>query len=325
MKKITGYIGTYASKNSQGIYQFSFDIERRVFDETTLFYPIRDAKYISLDNHTMVAPCMEDNAGICLIDETYKVPASKLFMEDTTACYVIQSENFIYTANYHEGTVMVYKLVNQHLQFHHKITIAPKAGCHQVILYGKYILVPCLLLDKIAVFDTSANYAHVKDIGFDRGTGPRHGIFNKQHSAFYVVSELSNEVFIYDVDKLNFTLTKKITLPIPAGDKAASAAIRLSEDEKFIYVSVRDANLLCVINTQNVELIQSVDCGGDHPRDMAISPGGLYVFVVNRFSNNLVVFKRDKETGKIQEKIAETQVFEGVSIVFQEGGITNEK
>lgn len=318
MKKITGYIGTYASKDSQGIYHFSFDLNKQSFDDTSLFYPVRDAKYVSLCNHIITAPCMEENAGICRIDEMYKEPASKLFMEDTPACYVIQKDDFIYTANYHEGSVMVYKVVNQQIQFHHKISIAPKAGCHQVIVYGKYIAVPCLLLDKIAIFDTSANYIHVKDIWFDSGSGPRHGIFDKQQTLFYVVSELSNEVFVYKADELNFTLIKKIALPIPCGAKAASAALRLSEDEQYAYVSIRDINLICVIDTKSLTLIQSIESGGDHPRDMALSPDGDYVFVVHRFSNNLVVFKRDKETGKLQEKITETQIFEGVSIVFQE-------
>lgn len=324
MEKITGYIGTYASQDSKGIYHFVYDTNKQAFDDITLFYRADDAKYLSLQDHVLAAPCKAENAGICMIDETYKEPVSTLFMEDTTACYVIQDGKFLYTANYHEGTVMVYKNVHHQLQFHHKITIALHAGSHQVIVYRNYILVPCLLLDKIAIYDTTANYAHVRDIWFEKGCGPRHGVFNKAQDTLYVVSELSNEVFVYAVNALTFTLKHRIHLVSQEG-KAASAAIRLSADENFLYVSIRDKNCICVIDTQKMDIIQSVDSGGDHPRDMNISPDGNYIFVVNRFSNQLVVFSRDQSNGKINKQLAQTSLVEGVSIVFQEGGKANEK
>lgn len=318
MEKITGYIGTYASENSHGVYHFSFDKTLGQFDKVTLFFMVKDAKYVSLHNHTLAVPCMEEHAGICIIDERFQYSPSKLFMEDTTACYVIEKDEMLYTANYHEGTVMMYKKINHQLQFHHKLMIAPKAGCHQVILYEHYLLVPCLLLDKIAIFDVANDYAHVQDIFFDEGVGPRHGVLNAANNAFYVVSERSNEVFFYTVEGLTFTCIKRIALPVDGQTQATSAAIRLSKNEKYVYVSIRGANLICVLDTKRMCVLQSIACGGDHPRDIALYDD--YVFAINRFSNNIVAFQIDEEQGIVKEKIAETQVYEGVSIVFHEGG-----
>lgn len=318
MEKITGYVGTYASENSHGIYHFSFDKEVCEFDKMTLFFMVKDAKYVSLHEHTLAVPCMEESAGICILDERFQHSPSKLFMEDTTACYVVEKDNMLYTANYHEGTVMIYKKVDHKLQFHHKLEIAPKAGCHQVIIYKNYLVVSCLLLDKIAIYDLRENYKHVKDILFDKKVGPRHGVFNNDQSFFYVVSELSNEVFFYTVEDLTFTCIKRVALPTQGHTQASSAAIRLSKNEQYVYVSIRGENIICVLDVKSMRVIQTIDSGGDHPRDIAIYND--YLFVVNRFSNNLVVFPIDKELGTVKEKIAETQVFEGVSIVFHEGG-----
>ena len=64
------------------------------------------------------------------------------------------------------------------------------------------------------------------------------------------------------------------------------------------------------------EAVQFVSCGGRHPRDFAIVPGGKFLLVANRFSNNLICFRLGGRTGRIKEICDAVTLNEAVSIVF---------
>ena len=72
------------------------------------------------------------------------------------------------------------------------------------------------------------------------------------HNRLYVVSERSNELFTFALsDDLDFRLLSQISVLNPeshSGSENASAAIRLSPDEHFLYVSVRGADMITVIS-----------------------------------------------------------------------------
>ncbi|MFQ9705437.1 MAG: hypothetical protein ACLR0U_34060 [Enterocloster clostridioformis] len=40
-----------------------------------------------------------------------------------------------------------------------ELLIAPKAGCHQILFHSHYMMVPCLLLDKVMVFDCQKDFS----------------------------------------------------------------------------------------------------------------------------------------------------------------------
>ena len=64
----------------------------------------------------------------------------------------------MYTANYHEGSVRIYEKTGGTPRLLRHIEIAPKAGCHQIILHGRYMLVPCLL-DRVNIYDRDQGFA----------------------------------------------------------------------------------------------------------------------------------------------------------------------
>ena len=74
--------------------------------------------------------------------------------------------------------------------------IREKAGCHQVLLWQDLILVPCLLLDRIMIY--GQDLEKKGEIVFERGTGPRHGVFTEDGRWLYLASELSNEFFVIE-------------------------------------------------------------------------------------------------------------------------------
>ena len=56
MGKINGFIGTYASENSKGVYRFTFDTVSGTLGKPELFYEAKDAKWISLYKNIMAVP-----------------------------------------------------------------------------------------------------------------------------------------------------------------------------------------------------------------------------------------------------------------------------
>lgn len=320
---IRGYIGTYYSEESKGIYQFTFNEASGEMTEPQLFYEAKNAKWVSLYGNSLVFPMEKDgHAGICFLelDNGKGIYRGEILEEKQTPCYIMQDGNFVYTANYHEGTVMVYQIRDGKLSVIKRIENGEGAGCHQILLHESYLMVPCLMQHRIRLFDIEHEYAPAGELTFPKGSGPRHGLFNQDHTKFYVVSEWSNELFVYEVEKMTFRLVQTLSLlkQKREGKDAAAAAIRLTKDERFLYISVRGQDVLIVVDVSGSEasVIQQMDCQGEHPRDMILSGNEKFVIVANRFSGGIVSFVRDSETGKLAETQNRIQMPEGVAVVL---------
>lgn len=360
---LTGYVGTYSSPDSEGVYRFGFDPESGTLSGPQLYCGAVDAKWVSLRDNRLVFPIKEPSGtGIRVVDDFREVAQATNSEDSDTPCYIQQSAGgYIFTANYHQGAVTVYRLLpnpGDHepisaagdgvrvgletattyspwaepgIEFSvlKRLELGNEAGCHQILLHDDYLMVPCLQQHKIRIFDRTANYAEVATIVFPHGSGPRHGVFNFEHTKLYVVSEWSNQLFVFDVDGLDFQLRQVLDLlPEGAGDyatrngpdeSAAAAAIRLSRDERFLYISVRFRDELIVLDVGGAEarIVQRTSCGGEHPRDFILSPDERHVIVANRTRGGIVAFARDKEDGQIGAEMGRIPLAEGVSLAWE--------
>ena len=297
--------------------------------------------------------------------------------EQDCPAYVTGDGEFWYTANYHDGGIRIYKLTETinfpgtkklpapgwvgqvvtgaekkygsaaaNLQLIHKLETGRESGCHQILLAGPFLLACCLVRDQILIYDRIHKWQQVGTINFPKGTGPRHGIFTRGRQTLFVVSELSNELFIFAVgkklappssqptkildgqnlnlqpeqDAQNNFLTLISAQPLLEQNDlpAAAAAIRLSPDEKFLYVSVRERNVLCVFALEGVTAtkIQEVSCGGEHPRDLVLTPDGRFVLAVNRYPGSIDSFSRVQCSGQLGPQISSISIPQAVSVVF---------
>lgn len=321
-----GYIGTYASEDSRGVYHFRWNEQTGEMTEPELFYEAPNAKWVSFYGDMMAFPIeKEERAGTCFLEIKNGIITQEhvILEEKQTPCYILQEGDFIYTANYHEGTVIVYRVEGGKPAIIKRIENGEKAGCHQILLHGPDLLVPCLIQNKIRFFDRDHGYEPSGELEFPEGTGPRHGIFNREHTRFYVVSEWSNELFVYEVLGREFQLQETVSV-LPEEDQgqtrdAASAAIRLTKDEKFLYISVREMDLLTVLDVsgEHVKAVQHVSCRGVHPRDMILSGNENYVLAVNRFEGGIVSIQRDEKSGRLGEIKHQVNMPQGVSILLK--------
>ena len=308
MKNII-YAGTYTSKSSKGIY--SFEVEDGKLSNVQKFCEIKNPKYLSKKNNLIVTVAdFDHDSGVALIDAKGEI-IDKVAFEERTSCYVTTDGNDIYTANYHTGIISHIEIQENKLKYINSIQIQDGAGCHQVLVWNDNLLVPCLFLDRIVILDKSLK--KVGSIPFTANTGPRHGVFTKDNEYLYLVSELSNELFVIH------TGDWKIEYQIPVlmnGLKHIrdTAAIRLSEDEKYLYVSTRTQDVISVIELEGhcPTVIQTTSCGGKHPRDFILVDK--YLLCANRNSNEVVCFMihEDGTLGKITSRI---EVPEAVSLL----------
>lgn len=318
----TGYLGTYASPASRGVYRFELCDATGALSAPQLLCEAPDAKYLSLRRGLLAAPFAQDGAaGLRLFDlrRAGAPRVAELRCETRPACYVAQSGAFIYTANYHEGTALVYACDGGALRLTRRIAVAPKAGCHQALCAGGLLFVPCLELDCVRLFDLRRDFAPAGQIDFPPGSGPRHIRFDAARGRLYALGERSNALYACD-GASPFRLRQTLPLCAPRRVSGAeSAALRLCADGRFLYASTRGANRLSVVALlpEGMRLVQQCDAGGDHPRDFALTPDGRFLLAANRFSGNLCCFERDGASGEIGALRGETAVPEAVAIVLE--------
>lgn len=315
-----GFIGTYWSPQSHGVYRFTLDASTGMLATPSLYFAAKNAKCVCLSDNQLAAPAECDgHAGLVVLDAARQAnaPLCQCLAEQSTCCFVAARDGLWYTANYHEGTVSVYRQSDT-LQLIHRMENGAGAGCHQVLFHQNLMLVPCLELDEIRLFDLMRDYAPAGAIHFPKGAGPRHLLFNRAHSRLYTVTERSNALYRFAVIGASFTLLSRTDILAHTDNAAATAALRLSPDERFLYVSVRGANVITVFacTPSGAERVQQVPCGGRHPRDFVLSPDGRFVLVLNRDSNNLVCFARDAQTGLLGQTVSEVTVHNGSGIEF---------
>ena len=172
-----------------------------------------------------------------------------------------------------------------------------------------YLLVQDLGSDKIYSFQFDKNdqtpLKMLKSAQFDAkpGAGPRHFTFHPNGRYAYGVAELNGmvSVFTYNEGRLNFQ--SDILSYQKKQDLYRTADIHCSFDGKFLYVSNRgpkeDSITIFEIDQKDGDLkvVGREPTYGEHPRNFAVSKSGKFVIVANQFSNNVVLFKRDAQTG----------------------------
>ncbi len=303
MKKRFVYAGTYTDAKSEGIYRFSF--AEGMLSEAELFCRIASSKYLCSYEDKIVALCdLEKGSGVALIGQDGTIIDSIVY-EEPTSCYVTCRDDQIFTANFHAGTISRLRIADDRIEFMDTVEIKKKAGCHQVLFSRDRIMVPCLFLDKVIIFDRELN--PLSKIDFPAGSGPRHGVFSDDGRYLYLVSELSNELFVIDTDTDSIVDSAALLETIHV---KGTAAVR--KRNNMLYVSTRGENVISVVDLDGLQLRQVKECGGDHPRDILIVDD--YLLCANRFSDSITSY-RINEDGSIGDMVSEIVVPEVVSLI----------
>lgn len=305
------YIGSY---QDAGLFHAKFDEKTGLFESVSRLLQLHEVKYLDYNQGILVSLSKDKKGGISILKDN-QLEASCHF-EATTSCHVHVYQNQIYTSNYHEGTLTKLTYQSNTLKVDKTLDLGPNVGLHQVIGYSGHLIVFCLKLNEMRIYTEDLELIEI--ISFPKGTGPRHGILNHNKNRLYVLTESSQEIYHFEVNGLIFKLKEVISI-LNEGEVATheAAAIRLSENEQWLYTSSRKVNIISVISVQadKIELAQVCKLAYDHPRDILLATDN-YLLVAYRDSNCVVSY--NLKNGLIINETDKIEIGKAVSLVSGE-------
>lgn len=298
MKKIEFFIADCIKKG--GIYRYSFDGKKSEFiAKTELDFPMYMVK---ADDRLYIPLRYMENSkksgviSFAIEGKELTEPSKVQSTHGECACHIAVAGDDIYCTNYLSGSVC--KLPDTLVVHEGHGTNMPRqdmAHTHFVMkTFDGYVLAVDLGLDTI--FTYTPDLKEVSRSKVPDGHGARHLVFSKDNRYIYCINELAATVtvFLYEAGKL----TPKDTyasLPTDFVGENTAAAIRISADGKYLYVSNRGHDSVTAFEIDGEKLILKsiTPCGGKGPRDFNII--GDFLICTNEGTGNVTIFDLDKD------------------------------
>jgi 6-phosphogluconolactonase (cycloisomerase 2 family) len=328
-------------KNTEGIYVYELDTISGNLSKITSFTGILNPSFLTLSpNGKYVFACTESktqNGGKVSSFEFKPENKSLTFInsqksggENPVYLTVHQNGKWLVNGNYTEGSVSVYPISEngkiepyvQNFQFLEG-SVNPgrqdRSHIHSTVFSPdfEYIFLPDLGADKLRSYKFENNNKEPLKtsenpfIQTTLGSGPRHFTFHPNGKFAYCIEEMGGAVSVYSYDngKLN-NLQRINTHSEKYKDDFESSDVHISPDGKFLYASNRGKeNNIAIFSIQNNGTLKTIgyqSTKGKHPRVFGLDPSGKFLIATNAVSGDVVVFKRNSETGllkKIGKKI----------------------
>jgi 6-phosphogluconolactonase len=227
-------------------------------------------------------------------------------------------------ANYGGGSVASYRIekdgkLSEAASFHQHQGKGPNTRrqegphAHSINLSpdNRFAIVADLGTDELKVYRFDAQTAMLtphEQAGFKpaAGSGPRHFTFHPNGKWAYVNGELDNTVTALSWDAkagIFKPLNTQSTLPADFKGSNTTAEVRVHPNGKTVYVSNRGHESIAVFRVRpdgGVEPLQHMSVQGQMPRNFVLDPSGAWLLAANQRSDNIVVFRVDAPTGKLE-------------------------
>lgn len=316
-------LGTYTRRVSKGIYQLTLDTSTERLSNASLLIEETSPTYLALSQKGNLynVTSVEGDGGMAAYaaaGEKFDL-LNKVSETGAPPCYVAidEEKQLVFGANYHQGIIHVYRILEDgRLEDADKITHDEATGPHENqdnahvhytdLTPDRRLAVCDLGTDRVYTYDVSpqGKLSEVAQYIAEPGTGPRHLVFHPNARFAYLFGELDSTITVlaYHTEDGTFTQIQKLsTLPEGFTDFNGGAAIRISEDGRFVYASNRGHDSIAVFAVNEVgdqlERIQLIATEGEIPRDFAIDPSGKFIVAANQNTDNLTLYRRDEETG----------------------------
>ncbi|MEJ8819322.1 lactonase family protein [Lacibacter sp. H407] len=338
-------IGTYTNAGSEGIYTYRFDART---GEVTANSSVKTSNpsYLAVSpDSKYVYAVNSDKDGMVSAFQFNKQDGSLKFLNKVTSagsdpCYISINKkgNILVAGNYNTGNLSVMEVrqdgqVNQPKQIIQlkgnsvNRSRQEKAHVHATVFSPdyKFLLVPDLGTDKVMIYKVAPNSGALQPadqpfVDVNAGAGPRHLTFHPKLNIVYLIEELTGTISVFNYkDGAMSVLQNTSSHPMSYQGAYGSADIHVSPDGRFLYGSNRgDANSISIFSIdQETGMIQPVGFQptlGIHPRNFSFDPTGNFLLVANRDSDEVVIFKVDKQTGQLEDTKKRIKVSKPVCI-----------
>lgn len=341
MTKTIGYIGSYTKKDGKGIYRFILDEENKKLLTVETGYEVPASTYVIQKNDFLYGIKKEDKAGVAayrignegqleLINDCLASP------ENGCHLWVTSDGKYLLEAVYGAGEVRLYALDDKTGEIKALLDTVEQQGsgpneerqdkAHTHYIQetpdGRYAVAVDLGADEVITFTFDDNgFKRVHTLKLPAGCGPRHLVFNNNGQYAYLMTELSNEVMVLKYDDGQFELIHNyLAIPADFTNNTQGAAVRMSHDNRFVYVSNRGHQSIAVFKVEEegaaLSLVEITDCGGQWPRDFNITKSDRFLVCAHEVDGVVSLFERDIETGRLTLLENDKRAAEGVCVQF---------
>lgn len=330
-------IGGYTKHESAGIYQFDFigSGDQAHLEQRRNVVEVGGPTYFQKDDQFIFTIKNENGQGGIAAFANGKL-VSQLLHEGSSPAYIgiNKEKKLLYTANYHTGVLAVISYDDQgQLTLldqvkHENKALGPRpeqAGAHPHYFDetpGGHLVSCDLGQDRVDFYGFDGQkLTHLASYQNEDGFGSRHLAFSPDGKYFYVAGELSSQVNVVKFDEENWmfrSLATYSTIPESWDQHNGAAAIRLSSDGTFLYVSNRGHDsiaVFAVLPDQALKLVQRVSTFGEFPRDFNWDAEEKYVVAANQNSNNATLYQRQSD-GTLTPLEKDIAVPEGTRVLF---------
>lgn len=326
-------VGTYTEAGkSDGIYVYEFNSKTGEFSYRAEATGIKNPSFLTVsEDRKQVYSVNEMGGGKGGVSAfSFDAGTGKLDYINSIGsggngpCYIAvdKAKTFVFVGNYSGGSLAAVPIQPdgslgasiQSIRHEGKRTgpRQQRSHVHATVLSedNRFLYVPDLGLDKIYVYHVDVSmpnplvpadppYVQVK-----LGSGPRHFTFHPNGKFGYVIQELMGIVTAFEYDNGKLRTLQSVNLTSLDFEGAIDAAdIHISPDGKFLYGSLRgEINELVVYTIDEkgrLDYVERHSTLGKGPRNFAIDPTGNFLLVGNGGSDEIVIFKRNKTTGKL--------------------------
>ena len=336
-------VGTYTSESSEGIYVYKFDAETGETKYVSKAEGVTNPSYLAVSPNQEFVYAVnetagEEGGGVSAFAFDKKKGTLTFLNRQSSAggapCYISvdKSGRWAFTANYSGGSLSMLPIESDGSLQKVKKTIqysgqsvnkarqnSPHAHCVYVAPDNKYVLATDLGTDKVRSYNFNPDRGTLEPVESgvyetEPGSGPRHLTFHPSGKFAYLVNELSGTVEAFQFKDGQLQKIQQIsTLPTDYEGPVTAADIHLSPDGAYLYASNReDLNNIVIYavdkKTGKLQYSGAHASGGVHPRNFMIDPTGQFLLVANRNTDNVVVFRRNSQSGNLSETGVELDI-----------------
>src|SRR3712207_3917322 len=135
--------------------------------------------------------------------------------------------------------------------------------------------------------------------------GPRHMVLSKDGKYIYLLGELDSHIEILSLENgcdKPFIIDRVKILPEAYEGENSAAAIKRSNDGKFLYASNRGHYSISIFSIKedgNIEIVDNYLTSGRVPRDFSITEDDKLIIIGFQDSEFISILERDLENGRI--------------------------